>query len=79
MYPRVHIGAMTTRNPNAFGPLTREERAFWSEAFCAALPVVLVSNGNLVDRSFKRVAELAGEMAWSALDVYRGAAKGKRS
>jgi hypothetical protein len=66
---------MATKTPNA---LSREHRAVWWDAYLAALPVVVGNNGNLVDRSAKRLAELAAEMAREALDQYVLAAKGER-
>jgi len=70
---------MVTRSPSAPGALTREEGEFWKAAFLVTLPVVLGGNGNLVDRSAARLAELTAEMAWASLENYRKAAKGDRS
>ncbi|MDF2435262.1 MAG: hypothetical protein JWP44_4893 [Mucilaginibacter sp.] len=70
---------MTLRDPNAPGPLTREEREFWSEAYLATLRSVLGAAGQAgADRSMSGMVRAATEAAWASLDAFRMAAKGDR-
>lgn len=66
---------MVTRSLKA---LSRADLSVWWEAYLTVLPVVLGSNGNLVERSSERLGELTADAAWKALDQYRKAAKGER-